>query len=89
MKKLILLICFIASSLMTWAIKANPTPLSILQSDGSTITVLLHGDEHFSWYSDLNGRLLQRVGNDFYPIEMSAETFLHKPTLRWNVQEHG
>ncbi len=75
MKKLILLICFITSSLMTWAIKANPTPLSVVQSDGTTITVLLHGDEHFSWYSDLNGRLLQRVGNDFYPIEMSADAF--------------
>lgn len=75
MKKLILLICFITSSLMTWAIKANPTPLTIKQSDGTMVTVLLHGDEHFSWYTDLNGRLLQRVGNDFHVMDVPAETF--------------
>ncbi len=76
MKKLILLICFITSSLMTWAIKANTTPLTIKQSDGTMVTVLLHGDEHFSWYTDLNGRLLERIGNDFRLMDISAETFL-------------
>lgn len=75
MKKLIFLICFITSSMMTWAIKANPNPFTVVQSDGSTITVILHGDEHFSWYSDLNGRLLQRVGNDFIPMDMSKAAF--------------
>ncbi len=75
MKKLILLICFITSSLMTWAIKANTTPLTIKQSDGTMVTVLLHGDEHFSWYTDLNGHLLERIGNDFRLMDISVETF--------------
>ena len=48
-----------------FAVKADPTPATMRQSDGTTITVVLHGDEDFSWYTTTDGVLLARAGSDF------------------------
>lgn len=52
--------------------------MTFTQSDGSQITVYLHGDADYSWYTDTEGNLLQRVGNDFKPMTIDPETFYKK-----------
>lgn len=78
MKKILLSLCFAIVSLGVFAVKAITAPITIIQSDGTPITVLLHGDEDFSWYTDVNGNILERHGNDFTKIAMSKEEFFAK-----------
>lgn len=78
MKKILLSLCFAIVSLGVFAVKAITAPITIIQSDGTPITVLLHGDENFSWYTDVKGNILERHGNDFTKIDMSKEEFFAK-----------
>ena len=68
MKRIILLICFIAcTTITTWAAKAQSIPVLVKQADGTTITVILQGDEHINWYIALDGTLLvQGSDNNYY-----------------------
>lgn len=54
------------TALSSWAVKANPEPFVITQSDGTTLTLRLNGDETFHWYSTIDGAILSRQGNSFY-----------------------
>ena len=47
--------------------------MTYLQPDGSTITVLLHGDEWCHWTTDLDGNLLVTDSQGFYHIANAAE----------------
>ena len=76
----ILLSCLL--SLATWAAKANPEPMTFVQSDGTEITVRLYGDEHFSWYATLDGVLLVRTDNDFFVAEVNADGDLTSSRVR-------
>jgi len=59
-----LLLALIALSLQ--AAKSRGTVRIFAQPDGTTISVRLLGDEHFSWYQTLDGVLLTRTDNVFY-----------------------
>lgn len=48
------------------AAKANTAPTLVKQADGTSIIVCGHGDEHFSWYTTIEGALLYHEGNDFF-----------------------
>lgn len=66
MKKSLLSCILALTASSSWAVKANPTPVIITQSDGTQLTIIQHGDEHFSWLSTTDGILLTKVGNNFY-----------------------
>ena len=69
MKRIILLICFIAcTTITTWAAKAQSIPVLVKQADGTTITVILQGDEHINWYIALDGTLLVQGSNNNYYV---------------------
>ena len=78
MKKTILTLALALGLSSAWAAKAWDMPITITQPDGTTITVFQHGDEHFSWYTSLNGTILNRIGNTFIPITESKEAFFAK-----------
>ena len=61
-----------ACAVTSRAAKANSTPFSVKQSDGTTITVRLHGDENFSWYTTMDNVVLARSGNDFFIADIDA-----------------
>lgn len=42
------------------AVKAYPNPLTLTQADGTTITVRLHGDEHFNYTTTKDGYLIRK-----------------------------
>lgn len=78
MEKTILTLALALGLSSAWAAKAWNMPITITQPDGTTITVFQHGDEHFSWYTSLNGTILNRIGNTFIPITESKEAFFAK-----------
>jgi hypothetical protein len=44
----------------TGAIEARPVPFTELQPDGTTVTLIGHGDEKEYWVTDLEGAFLSR-----------------------------
>lgn len=67
MQKTLLTIIAALAVCVAQAIPAIPTPLTYTQSDGSSITVKLVGDEWNSTYITMDGLLLdRRINGDFY-----------------------
>lgn len=62
MRKLLSLIAalLLAGLTAAWADPANPDPIKMKQPDGSTITLCLHGDEYYSWYTSEDGKTLYK-----------------------------
>ena len=90
MKRLSIIICLVAISIISWAAKANRKPFTVTQTDGTQITVILNGDEHFSWYATTDGILLTRNGNNFYIADIDAEGNLRSTMqLAHNPQERS
>lgn len=58
------LLLTVSGWLVMWADSATPKPLKMLQPDGSTVTLRLHGDEFCSWYTSEDGRTVYRKGAD-------------------------
>ena len=75
-KTLLILLVVIFHTLCARAHKVWPYPMTFAQSDGTTITVRLHGDDTFSWYTDMNGNILERHGNDFKKLSVDPTTYL-------------
>lgn len=71
MRKILLSVCFALISLGMHASKANSLPVVVTQPDGTTLTVMLHGDENVSWYTALDGTLLVNEGGNYYVAEVS------------------
>lgn len=66
-KRICLGACLCLSSIGVWGAKANSIPVQVRQADGTTITVILRGDEHINWYTTLDGVLLvQSADNSYY-----------------------
>ncbi|MBQ0114573.1 MAG: M6 family metalloprotease domain-containing protein, partial [Bacteroidales bacterium] len=68
MKKLtIIMMALVLATLVAKAVPAIPTPITYQQSDGTTITVSLVGDERHSTFFTLDGYALSQDANgDFY-----------------------
>ena len=73
MRRLILSIICLATAVCTYAVKAWPFPVDVRQSDGTILTVVLHGDEDFSYYTTLDGVLLSKQDKDFFVADINAE----------------
>ena len=43
-----------------WAIPAKRTPMTFTQPDGTTVTVVLQGDEHFHYYATTDGVMVSK-----------------------------
>lgn len=76
------------------AAKAYPMPVTITQPDGTLLTVVLHGDEHVSWYTTTDDVLLVQKGNAYYVAEtadgksLSATSLLaHAPQQRTAAEQ--
>lgn len=91
MKRLLLSIFFVcAIAAQTWAVKAWPFPFDVKQSDGTTLTVVRHGDEHFSWFATTDGVVLARQGSDFTIAAINADgTITATSILAHNKSQRG
>ncbi|MCR5130134.1 MAG: M6 family metalloprotease domain-containing protein [Prevotella sp.] len=80
MKKTILSICLMLCAISASAVKAFPEPIQVTQSDGTTLTVLAHGDEDYHWFTTTDGVLLAQVGTNFYVAEIASNGVLTATT---------
>ena len=93
MKKILFIFTFILFTTASWAAKAYPLPVTITQADGTPLTIILRGDEHYHWYMTEDGALLCRQGNAYYVAAVEADGSLsatkqlaHNKDLRSNVE---
>jgi len=80
MRKLLTLLCALATVTGMYAAKAISTPLSRIGTDGQPMTVYLHGDEHLHWYTNSDGALLSVDGGRFR-LATKAEQARHARSL--------
>lgn len=73
MSRLSLIVVSLLISVAAWAVKAQPGPTLITQSDGSKVMVYAYGDSNNHWYTTSDGVLLCREGYNFYVAKVDAE----------------
>lgn len=70
MKKVLLLLCFmLLTAAGVYAVPANPRPITVTQSDGTSIRIIVRGDEFFHYTTttdDIN--LVQEDGIYYYAV---------------------
>ena len=64
-----------------WAVQADPRPVDVRQSDGTILTVVLHGDEDFHYYTTLDGILLVQKSGAYYVASTGTDGQLTATTL--------
>lgn len=85
MKKIILCLTLALMSATTMcAVKAKPGITQLQLVDGTIVSATLHGDEHFSYYSLLDGTPLKKCDNGKYEI-ISTETLNARKTAVFNA----
>ena len=79
MKKYILLTLMLCVMTSTWASGFYRFPITVKQADGTTLTLIGHGDENFHWSTTTDGVIVVRSGNSFYVADIDDHGKL-KPT---------
>ena len=73
MRRFVLLSCFIFAVLSTWASGAYRLPIVVTQSDGTSLTILGHGNKDFNWITTSDGAIIVRQGNGYYIASIDEE----------------
>ena len=91
MKKFLLsAIAAMFMALPTFASKANSEPFKVKQADGTELTVVLHGDEHFHWYSTVDGVILARADGQFFVAQIANDgAIVATEQLAHNAQQRS
>lgn len=63
-KTLLAVAAILLSTLTAQAVPAKPVKKTVRQTDGSLIELTLRGDEHYSFYTDENGRCYQLTSSE-------------------------
>lgn len=70
------------------AAKAYPFPIQYKQADGTTVTVRLHGNEHFHYMTTLDGVLVVNINNNIYVARVNdANEIVATDVLAHNAEE--
>ena len=86
MRKLLVVIWLMTLTVLAGAGPAIPRPVKMVQPDGSTIVVRIHGDEYFSWYTSEDGRTVYEMGEDKWLRPSSMHSVRQKRTVRPKAQ---
>ena len=81
MRLFLSILLFCLATLNGQAAKAYPAPVKIIQSDGTTLTVVARGDESFHYYMTTDSVLLYREGNDFFVAQVNNDGSLVPTSL--------
>lgn len=66
MRSICVIILLIASINTALAVKAYPRPVIVRQPDGSTLTLIIRGDEHFRYTMTADGRTVAKGKDGFF-----------------------
>ncbi len=93
MKRILTALFGLLFTMSSWAVKAYPLPVEVRQPDGSMLTVVLHGDEDFHYYTTLDDVLLVQqdgayyIGTTTHSGELVATTQLAHNALERSLSE--
>ena len=90
LKTLALVACLIMS-FATFAVPADPKPVTVKQPNGKTLTFYLKGDERMSWAVTLDGYSLlnNKDGNFVYAIKNSDGNMVASSVLACNAEQRN
>lgn len=66
MKKILALLALALLCMTARAIPADPTPATVTQPDGTTLTLTLHGDEFFHFTTTIDGYTVMKNAQGYY-----------------------
>lgn len=66
MKKILGILALLTVVLAAKAVPARPTPFEMVQPNGDTLVVRLHGDERFHYYTTVDGLLIAKNKKDYF-----------------------
>lgn len=91
LKSLIIFAVILFSSIMTFAVPSNKTPITIKQPNGKTLTFILQGDERISWGSTLDdySLLYNKKGNWVYAVLDENGDMIASDVLACNKEERS
>lgn len=78
-KHLAVFFVFFAFCMEAGAVPASRKAIKTTQVDGSTLTILIHGDENLSWITTLDGYSIQRNAEGFFEYVSRIEN--NRPVL--------
>ena len=70
MKKILTFMIVWLAAMQVWGVQAYSVPVDVKQADGTTLTVVLHGDEDFNYYTTLDGVLLVQENGYYYVADI-------------------
>lgn len=74
MKRLIFSVFItLLSTVAVWASRAYSEPMTVVQPDGSSLTVVLNGDEHFHWMQTMDGVLVVNTGKGYFVAHIDEQ----------------
>lgn len=91
MKKItLLLLAVLLNAAALWARPALKRPVDIVQPDGSTVTIQLHGDEYLSFTATIDGYTVMKCADGYYRYAqknadgglMATNVIAHNPESR-------
>ncbi len=59
-------ILFLAPFFSAFAIKGYPYPIKVMQPDGSSVTIMIKGDEYFNYRTTIDGSIIAQKSDGFY-----------------------
>ena len=69
-KVFLLMVILIVGLVDVYAVRAYPLPVIVHQSDGTSLSIIGHGDEYFHYITTIDGVLLVREGSDWMVAEV-------------------
>lgn len=90
MKKYVLLTLMLYITTSMWASGIYRLPVTVTQADGSTLTLIGHGDENFHWSTTTDGVIVVKNGDSFYVANIDNDGKL-KPSkfMAHNLSERS
>ena len=52
-----------------YGVKSNPNPVTVVQPDGTALTIRIHGDENFHYTTTVDGFLIRKDKDGFYKYD--------------------
>jgi hypothetical protein len=91
MKKVLTTLLSFLIATTTWAVPARKTGVTVIQPDGSKITVYQHGDEHFHWQTNEKGEWIEQGVDGFFRVtnSLNAEQIEAKRTQSVRRAQHA
>lgn len=78
MKRLIILITLLAAMTAAWAVPARRTPFPVVQPNGDTITLVLHGDECWHAYYATDGQVVKQAKSGWWYYARESKCLTYK-----------